>query len=84
MTQMTTQKAISILAKSNIGIQEASVFLACSSQSRRQIEIETGQMNVRMKLNVLKCKGLIQKTNDRKPLYFRTQEGEKIIQSITS
>lgn len=81
---MSHQRAVSILAKSNIGIQEAAVFLACSSKTSKDIANESGQVwpGIHVKLRTLKIKGLIERTSDRKPLYFRTKEGEKIMKEI--
>ena len=82
--EVSHQRAITILAKSNIGIQEAAVFLACSSKTSKDIAVESGQEwpGIHVKLRTLKIKGLITRTDDRKPLYYRTKEGEKIIQEI--
>jgi hypothetical protein len=81
---MTLQRAVTILAKSNVGIQEAAVFLACSSKTSHEIADESAQPwpGVHVKLRTLKIKGLITRTDDRKPLYFRTKDGEKIMQEI--
>jgi predicted transcriptional regulator len=81
---MSLQRAVTILAKSNVGIQEAAVFLACSSKTSQDIAKESDQQwpGVHVKLRTLKIKGLITRTNDRKPLYFRTKDGERIIKEI--
>jgi DNA-binding MarR family transcriptional regulator len=67
-----------------MGIQEVSVFLACSKLNSRAIAKRVGQLlpNVRMRLTRLQNKGLVKKSGDAIPIYDYTEEGERIIEEI--